>query len=116
MDPAGLTTEGGIPEDFRHELYLEIQEQDRRILLSGCSHRGILNIAACFTPDILIGGFHFKHLSAADPRLTAAAVELSRYPTRYYTGHCTGEDQFHAMKPLLRDRLTAIHAGDFIEI
>ena len=34
-----------IPEDFRHEQYLLIREGETRVLLSGCSHKGILNIA-----------------------------------------------------------------------
>lgn len=115
IDPAGLTTANGTLEDFRHEIYLEICENEKRILLSGCSHKGILNIAAGFAPDILIGGFHFKHMQPSDPRITAAAKELARYATDYYTGHCTGAPQFDTLRPLLGNRLTAIHAGDFFE-
>lgn len=29
-----------IPDDFRHEQYLLIEENGRRILISGCSHKG----------------------------------------------------------------------------
>ena len=39
----GLTVqEGGAfqPEDFRHEHYLLIEEAGRRVLISGCSHKG----------------------------------------------------------------------------
>ena len=110
-DPFGLTA-GGQPEDFRHELYLLIEEAGKRILLSGCSHKGILNIAAWFVPDVLVGGFHFSKIPPQDPRLTSAAEELSKHPTVYYTGHCTGLEQFDAMKPILGHRLQAIHAGD----
>lgn len=115
IDSAGLKAAAGTPEDFRHELYLQIREGDKRILISGCSHKGILNIAAHFTPDILIGGFHFKHLPPSDPQLIAAAEELRRHPTTYYTGHCTGCGQFDTMKPILANRLMAIHAGDVFE-
>lgn len=113
-DPCGLTA-NSKPEDFRHELYLSIEENGKHILISGCSHKGILNIVHWFTPDILIGGFHFKTMDSTDPRLTAAAEELRRFPTAYYTGHCTGQAQFDAMKPILGHRLTAIHAGDVFE-
>ncbi len=40
-----------MPEDFRHEQYLLIEENGRRILISGCSHKGILNIMEWFRPD-----------------------------------------------------------------
>ena len=49
-----------IPEDFRHEQYLIVHEKGRRIVFSGCSHRGILNIAHWLKPDVLIGGFTSK--------------------------------------------------------
>ena len=47
MDSYGLNVLRGdalIPDDFRHEQYLLIQEEGKRVLISGCSHKGILNI------------------------------------------------------------------------
>ena len=114
IDPFGLTA-CGQPEDFRHELYLLIEENSKRILLSGCSPKGILNIAHWFRPDVLVGGFHFNKIPAGDPRLTASAVQLRTHPTVYYTGHCTGAAQFDAMKSTLGQQLHAIHAGDFFQ-
>ena len=40
-----------IPDDFRHEQYLLIEEDGKRVLLSGCSHKGILDIVSWFEPD-----------------------------------------------------------------
>jgi 7,8-dihydropterin-6-yl-methyl-4-(beta-D-ribofuranosyl)aminobenzene 5'-phosphate synthase len=113
-DPFNLTA-CGAPEDFRHELYLMIEENSKRILFSGCSHKGILNIAEWFSPDVLVGGFHFNKIPPQDPRLVVAAEELSKHPTVYYTGHCTGQAQFDAMKLVLGHRLHAIHTGDFLQ-
>ena len=48
-----------LPDDFLHEQYLLIETEGKRILISGCSHKGILNIVKWFEPDILVGGFHF---------------------------------------------------------
>ena len=55
-----------MPEDFRHEQYLLIEEDGRRILISGCSHKGILNIMEWFRPDVLIGGFHLMKQPCGD--------------------------------------------------
>ena len=118
-DPWGLTRrENGIPipDDFRHEQYLLIEEAGKRILLSGCSHKGIVNIVGWFRPDILVGGFHFKSLPPEDPRLHAFGEALARSGTTFYTGHCTGQPQFDALKPLLGDKLHPISTGTVLEL
>lgn len=112
---AGMTTvrEGkAVPEDFRHEIYLQVAEKEKRILFSGCSHRGILNIATEFSPDVLIGGFHFSKLPL-DDTLKNAARRLAGADTDYYTCHCTGEEQIAFMKPHL-PRLFSLSTGDEI--
>lgn len=117
-DSAGLTfeTEGiSRPEDFRHEQYLLVREGDRRVLLSGCSHKGIGSIMAHFRPDVLVGGFHFMKLE--DPAaLEAAARRLLAFDARYYTGHCTGQRQFALLKRVMGQRLEYLMAGREIEI
>jgi 7,8-dihydropterin-6-yl-methyl-4-(beta-D-ribofuranosyl)aminobenzene 5'-phosphate synthase len=116
-DAAGLSVmQDGrlVPDDFRHEQYLLVEEDGRRILISGCSHKGIRNITAWFAPDVLIGGFHLmKH--PLDDNLIACAGELARCDTDYYTCHCTGEAQYQAMQPHL-PRLHYIRAGDILTI
>ncbi len=121
MDSFGLTVwEDGLfrPDSFRHEQYLLVEEGQKRILFSGCSHKGILNIVQWFLPDVLVGGFHFMKL---DPEkdasvLEAAAEQLLRYSTVYYTGHCTGEGPFALLKERMGERLHAVHSGTMIEI
>lgn len=103
------------PEDFRHEQYLMVEEDGKRILFSGCSHRGILNIAAQFQPDVLVGGFHFMNVTE-EKRLRAAAEQLLSYPTMYYTGHCTGERQYAFLKGIMGERLERVSAGCVLEI
>lgn len=116
-DSAGLTVQQDdsiIPDDFLHEQYLLIEEGGKKICISGCSHKGILNIAQWFQPDVLIGGFHFMKLDTQDEgakRLTEAAHCLLRHPTVFYTGHCTGEAQYAFMKKIMGERLQEIHTG-----
>lgn len=115
----GLTVEENgvlLPEDFRHEQYLLIEEEGKRILLSGCSHRGILQIAEHFRPDVLIGGFHFMKLDPDGEALRKAAKALLELPTVYYTGHCTGQAQYAALKRCMGSRLHAISAGTRIKL
>lgn len=102
------------PDSFLHEQYLEITEGSRRILISGCSHKGIGNIAGYFQPDVLIGGFHLNKLEDGN-ELKIIAQALLSANTVYYTGHCTGEKQFAQLKEIMGDRLQRISAGYVFE-
>ena len=122
--PYGLDTSGmsvqregkRIADDFRHEQYLLVEEQGKRVLFSGCSHRGILNIADFFRPDVLVGGFHFMKLSPVSHAalLNQAADVLLQLPTQYLTGHCTGAAATHCLKERMQDRLHSFSAGQII--
>ena len=106
------------PDSFCHEHYLQIEEAGKKYLFSGCSHKGILNIAAWFRPDVLVGGFHFKSLDLVRDRafLTDAAQKLLELPTVYYTGHCTGQKQYDYLKSVMGDKLHYIAAGTVLEL
>ncbi|MBE6879479.1 MAG: MBL fold metallo-hydrolase [Ruminococcaceae bacterium] len=103
-----------LPDDFSHEHYLLIEENGRKILISGCSHKGVLNIASWFKPDVLIGGFHFSKLSL-DDTLKGYAEYLDSFSTDFYTCHCTGTEQYSFMKNYM-NRLSYLSAGQEIEI
>ena len=108
-------TENGFEIDtFPHEQYLVIEENGKKIVISGCSHKGVLNIVSWLSPDILVGGFHFMKLDpeAGDQAfLESAAASLLASGCRYYTGHCTGEPAFAFLKARMGGRLHAIPAG-----
>ena len=119
-DGLGVKKDGVIvPEDFRHEQYLLITENGKRVLISGCSHKGIVNIMNWFRPDVLIGGFHFMNFDlsgAGKAALDLAAKELLDFNTVYYTCHCTGVPQFEYLKPLMKDKLFYLAAGEEITL
>jgi 7,8-dihydropterin-6-yl-methyl-4-(beta-D-ribofuranosyl)aminobenzene 5'-phosphate synthase len=107
-----------IPDDFCHEQYLLVKEGDKRILFSGCSHKGIVNIVRHFRPDVLVGGFHFKNL---DPQgdaafLQSAAEALRQSGAVFYTCHCTGKEQYDFLKKIMGDRLYGLSAGQTVII
>ena len=106
------------PDTFLHEQYLILEEDGKRTVISGCSHKGVLNILRWFSPDVLVGGFHFMKLDpVTDARTLAEAAELLlSHSTVYYTGHCTGQEQFDFLKPLMGDRLHALNTGTEIHI
>jgi len=117
----GLTAlRGGkhVPDDFRHEQYLLIREGERRILLSGCSHRGVLNIKTWFAPDVFIGGFHLMKLDPEKDRIKLVAIAsiLMQKETVYYTGHCTGDAAYAFLKERMGDRLQALSTGAYFEV
>ena len=105
-------------DDFRHEMYLLIREGERRIIVSGCSHRGVMNIKTWFAPDVFVGGFHLMKLDPGKDatRLKFTAMELLKKETVYYTGHCTGEKQFAVLKEHMGDRLQALSTGAVYEV
>ena len=117
-DTAGLEMEEQgqrKPDDFRHEQYLLVEEGGKRILISGCSHKGILQIMEAFRPDILGGGFHFMKITE-EAKLAEAAKKLLEYDTVYYTGHCTGLTQYAYLKSVMGDQLHYIAAGTIVAL
>ena len=120
------TEEGLMQDDFRHEQCLVISEGNKKVLLSGCAHHGILNVLERYhelyggDPDVVISGFHMmkKHgYSDEDINMIIdTALELRKYKTVFYTGHCTGVEPYNEMKKLMGDQLQYVHSGDEIQI
>lgn len=122
IDHAGLTEKRDdilVPECFRHEQYLVIHENNRKVLISGCSHKGILNIMDWMKPDVLVGGFHYMKqelTESGNSMLDEAAKELMVYETMYYTGHCTGVLQYEYLKKQMGNQLNYLASGQMISI
>ncbi len=110
-----------LQDGFSHEQCLAVFENDKRILISGCAHNGILNILSryyeifCSFPTDVISGFHTvkKEYTDIDDSITAnIAKELAKTDATYYSGHCTGEHAMAIMKDILGDKLVVLHSGD----
>ena len=117
MGAAGLTRKVGDnfePEDFRHEHYLMIEEHGKKVLISGCSHQGIINIMEWFQPDVCVGGFHFMK-KPLDETLKEYAQALDGYDCDYYTCHCTGEEQYEYIRQFM-NRVQYLHEGGRIDV
>ena len=123
-----LTAQRGgirVPDDFSHEQNLVLTQDGKRWLLSGCAHSGILNILDRYldlfgsAPDYVVSGFHmmkrdgdYSPEEEADILQTAQA--LSRLPTVFFTGHCTGTAAFERMQKIMGAQLVALHSGSVI--
>ena len=114
-----------VPDDFAHEQCLVIKQDDKRWLLSGCSHNGILIILDRYgeffgnAHDYVITGFHMmkregEHTEAEKAVIIQTSQELSQLDTVFYSGHCTGIPAFELMKEIMGDKLNALHSGEEI--
>ncbi len=86
---------------FFHEQNLILHEGGRTALIMGCGHSGVVNIldkAKRWNPEICVGGYHLYNptskISVDDGLLEDISLEMSQYPIRFYTCHCTGEYAF----------------------
>lgn len=113
-----------LKDDFSHEQYLVIRENGKAVLFSGCAHNGIVNILEHYKelfgeePDAVFSGFHMRKKDGYQDEdlemIKATALELKRWKTMFYTGHCTGELPFEIMKEIMGDQLVYVHSGDSV--
>lgn len=113
-------------DDFAHEQYLEIFSEGKRVLISGCAHKGIVNIMARYRslrgvdPDVVISGLHTVNkngYSEEEVRLIEdIGKELKKYKTIFYTCHCTGDRPYEILKNIMGDQIHYIGTGEIIEI
>jgi len=91
------------PDDFHHEQSLLITE-NKKVLFTGCSHKGLFNILNSLGQkvDVQIGGFHLYNpvagKTAPDEFLSAFKAELAKRDQTFYTCHCTGEKAYNYLK------------------
>ncbi len=139
-----VTFLGEIPRitDFEEELTIQLQtmknnvwhhdkiEDDSAIyintpkgiiIISGCSHSGIVNIvkhAKKVSGDLnifaVIGGFHL--LSAAEERILKTASELKMLGVEnLITGHCTGGVAEYLFHQTFQENFQKLYAGKKLE-
>ena len=109
-----LTDAGLVPDDFRDELCLALETGEGIVLLVGCAHPGILNMARHVTAVLgkpiraVLGGTHL--VEADTQRVQRTVEELGRMGvTLLGLSHCSGE----TAETLVRQRedITACHLG-----
>lgn len=114
-----------IRERFVHEQNLVIREDGKNVLITGCSHNGIINILSHYFsiynsyPDVVLGGFHLSSKGKCmedDEYLINISKALLDSNTKFYTGHCTGEEAFNRLRELMDNKIEYMYTGRTINI
>lgn len=95
------------------------------VLFAGCAHRGIVNIlrkaeeVTGKAPTHVFAGMHLVKSglgpSEEDAFIADLASELMKYKdTKFYTMHCTGEEQYRKLQSLLGKQIEYLACGDSI--
>jgi len=121
---------GRVERDpFDHELMMVVCEAGGVVVLSGCSHHGVLNMldaAMAAFPGVpvkgLVGGFHLIGLpfydSMAASRREVEAIGrriLEQVAAPVFTGHCTGAKGYRVLEGVMGDALRPLATGTVIE-
>lgn len=115
-----------ILDNFNHEQHLILNESGEHILISGCSHTGIINILQK-TEEILglkikhiIGGLHLYNPINRKTEDISFIHELGKHllekHVKIYTCHCTGLKAFAFLKSTLGNNISTLKTGQVIEL
>jgi 7,8-dihydropterin-6-yl-methyl-4-(beta-D-ribofuranosyl)aminobenzene 5'-phosphate synthase len=110
------------PDNFEHELLLVLRQANGLVVLSGCSHQGILNLVDATLKRFpgepiraLLGGFHT--MGDGEEAVRKIGERLLDYPIQaVYTGHCTGKRAYHVLKDVMGERLEYLPTGRVVQI
>ena len=116
-----------IADKFNHELAMLLIENDEIVLFTGCSHSGILNIieeVKLYSKTMRIkatfGGFHINNpitkKNESPEYLDKLAEALGETDPVFYTGHCTGENNFRYIKGWMCRKIQTMNTGEVIEL
>ena len=118
------------PDDFSHEIIAVIVEDTGLTVLTGCSHKGILNLVASVKSRFpeqpikaIIGGLHMmnpatKGLADSPDHIREAGEALRDEPaaTRLCAGHCTGEQAFGLLRQVMGGRIEQLVVGARVRV
>lgn len=109
-----------VEDQIEDDTAMFIQTPKGIIVVSGCSHSGIVNIvkyAKELSQDnilAVIGGFHL--ISASEERIQKTAEALKELGTQnVITGHCTGGDAEYILKQTFKKQFQKLYAGKNME-
>ena len=115
-----------ILDNFKHEQHLILNDNGKNILISGCSHTGIINILQDIEKrvglkiEFIIGGLHlYNPINKKTEKLTLInelGNKLLEKNIKIYTCHCTGVKAFDLLNNILGSNIKAIKSGQVIDL
>ncbi len=110
---------GAAPDQFDHEIALTVTDGETTVLLSSCTHLGLLNtLETCrpAAPDIFIGGLHLvdsdkTNRFESEDEIRAIAETLRDRYLLIYAGHCTGDRALLLLASLLPGAFRPLHTA-----
>ncbi len=119
-----------VKDDFKHELFLVSIENDELVVISSCSHNGIVNIIETTSKHFpgktisnFIGGLHMQGLRGANSlNCTTGYIDkvlekLAGFKVeKIYTGHCTGMKAYNYIKSQIGDKINYFETGQELTI
>ena len=112
-------------DDFTHEMLLVVKEGNGVAVLTGCAHKGVLNILSAASgnfPSVpvlaLIGGLHMtnpvtKRLSETEHDISLIGAELQKSESlgKLYAGHCTGAAAYSLLRREMGTKIDPLMVG-----
>ncbi len=117
-----------IPDDFSHEMFLAFIINKKVNIISGCSHRGVINIIETakqkFNLPInsFIGGLHLSAKGGTDINCSAEYYNMlvdylkDNAIPNLYTCHCTGRYSYRMIKKDLYNQIKYFYLGSYITL
>jgi 7,8-dihydropterin-6-yl-methyl-4-(beta-D-ribofuranosyl)aminobenzene 5'-phosphate synthase len=112
-----------ISDDFNHELIFTVGKE-KLLVFTGCAHNGLQNMLdtvksnTSLSIGCVVGGFHLLsprkgNLYESEEEITIIGnALLSQHPTtKFFTGHCTGENAFLTLSQILTNHLVQFYCG-----
>lgn len=122
-----LQDEQMVNDDLAHELFINVKTQKGNVVLTGCSHHGLINVLKTAEEKFgkvygVAGGFHLNGTKLFGIRMRKESKHEIRTIAKYfekkgikkiYTGHCTGEKPYERLKLLSRTK--KLQSGDILK-
>jgi 7,8-dihydropterin-6-yl-methyl-4-(beta-D-ribofuranosyl)aminobenzene 5'-phosphate synthase len=117
-------------DDFKHEMVVAIHNKGKLVIITGCSHQGVLNMiesTLSVFPNMpvqaVVGGFHLvgmpglNILGESKESITRVGKTLLDYEIdKTYTCHCTGMKPYKILKEVMKDKLEYFCTGMQVEL
>lgn len=109
-------------DKFDDEIYLVIKKDNKLNLITGCSHRGIINIITGISDktgireyNYIIGGLHLKGTLGGRIGKTLRALTDTKIGM-LLLNHCTGINEYVFLKDIFREKADYFHTGKSVNI